>query len=105
MTGLTVYVPQRHRISLRLVVEPGHPGNPLGDLALGIAGGAEAAQVTLDVRGEHRHAGIAEGFGHSLQSDGLAGAGRARDQSVAVRQAHGLGSRLPFWIGADNELQ
>ncbi|MCY1410058.1 hypothetical protein D9M71_254210 [compost metagenome] len=105
MTGLTLYVPQRHRISLRLVVEPRHPGNPLGDLALGVARGAKAAQVTLDVGGEHRHAGIAESFGHSLQRHGFSGAGRARDQTVAIGQAHSLGNRLPFEVGADNELQ
>jgi hypothetical protein len=105
MTGLTVNVPQGDRISLRLVIQPRHPGDPFGDLALGIASGAQAAQVTFDIGGEYRHASIAESFGHTLQGNGFAGARGPRNQTVTVGQAHGLGDRLPREIGADNELQ
>src|SRR3546814_1317362 len=48
---------------------PGHAGDTLGDFALGVAGGAEAAQVALDVCGEYRNAGIAERLGQALQGD------------------------------------
>jgi hypothetical protein len=53
---------------------------------LGIAAAflADAGQVALDVGQEHRHADGAEALGHHLQRDGLAGAGGARDQAVAV---------------------
>ena len=44
----------------------------------------DAGQVALDVGGEHRHAGARKAFGQHLQRDGLAGAGRAGDQPVAV---------------------
>ena len=104
MTGLTVNVPQGHRIRLWRVVQPGHPGDPLGDFALWVAGGAQTTQVTLDIGGEHRHAGIAECFGHPLQGDRFARPGSARDQAMTVRQSHGLGNRLPGKVGTDNEL-
>ncbi|MNI12930.1 hypothetical protein D3C73_661370 [compost metagenome] len=87
-------VPQRHRVGLGRVIQPGHASDPLGHLALRIARRTEAAQVALDIGGEHRHTGIAECLGQVLQGDGLAGPGGAGDQSVAVRQAHGLGNRL-----------
>ena len=87
------------------MVQPGHPGDALGNFALGGAGSAQTAKVTLDVGGEHRHSGIAEGFGQALQRDGFAGAGGTRNQTVAVRQAHCLGNRLTGEVGTDNELQ
>ena len=34
---------------------------------------------------------IAECFGHPLQGDGFARPGSARDQTMTVRQTHGLG--------------
>ena len=105
MTGLTLYVPQRYRISLRRVLEPRHPGNPLGELALGIAGSAQAAQVAFDIGGKYCYSGVTEGFGKTLQGDGLACPGGARDQTVTIGQAHGLGDRLPRRIGTDKELQ
>jgi hypothetical protein len=72
---------------------------------LGVARCAQATQIAFDVGGEHRHAGIAERFGHPLQGDGFTGPGSARDQTMTVGQAHGLGNRLPREIGTDNELQ
>ncbi len=105
MPGFAMNIPQGHRIRLRCVVKPRHAGDAFGDLALWIAGGAEAAQITLDVGGEHRDTGVAERFGQALQGDRLAGAGGAGDQAVAVRQAHRLGSLLAGRIGADYELR
>jgi hypothetical protein len=105
MTGLTVNIPQGYRIRLRLMVQPGHAGDPLRDLALRVTGGAQTAQVTFDVRREHRHACIAERFGQALQRDGFTGPGSARYQTVTVRQAHGLGDWLAREVSADNELR
>ena len=53
---------------------------------LGLARGADAGEIALDVGGEHRHAGLRKAFGQHLQRDGLAGAGRAGDQPVAVAE-------------------
>ncbi|MNZ87072.1 hypothetical protein D3C78_1059210 [compost metagenome] len=104
MAALPGHVPQGDRIGLRPVAEPGHAGDALGDLAFRFADRAESAQVTLDVGGEHRHAGIAERLGEALQGDGLAGAGGAGDQAVAVGQAQQAGDRLARRIGAKQEL-
>jgi len=79
-------IPQGHRIGLRLVIQPGHAGDALGNLALRRARRAQAAQVALDVRGEHCHPGIAELLGQSLQGDRLSGARGAGDQAVSVGQ-------------------
>ncbi|MNY58639.1 hypothetical protein D3C86_1949990 [compost metagenome] len=87
------------------MVQPRHPRNALGDLALGLTGCAQAAQVAFDIRRKHRHAGVTERFGQALQGDGLAGAGGARHQAMTVCQTHGLGNRLSREVGTDNELQ
>ena len=50
------------------------------------AGLADAGQVALDVGHEDRHADFREVFGQGLQGHGLAGAGGAGDQAVAVGQ-------------------
>ncbi len=105
MTGLTGNVPQRDRVGLGFVVQPGHAGDALGDLALRVAGSTEPAQVTFDVGREHRHTGIAEGFCQTLQGNGLAGTGSTRDQPMSVCQTHGLGDRLPCKVGTDNEFR
>ena len=41
-------------------------------------------KVTFHVRHEHRHADAREALSERLQRDGLAGAGGARDQAVAI---------------------
>src|SRR5690606_9138816 len=58
---------------------------------------------SLDVGGEHRHAGIAEVLHQALQGDGLAGAGGAGDQAVAVGQVQRLADRLAGRVAAENE--
>ncbi|CAI8745797.1 hypothetical protein EMIT0P395_140019 [Pseudomonas sp. IT-P395] len=105
MTGLTVDIPQGHRIRLRLVVEPWHPGDTLGHFALRVAGRTETTQIALDVSGKYRDPGVTERLGQTLQGDGFTGTGGASDQSVAVRQAHGLSNLLACEIGADYELR
>ena len=53
-------------------------------LAFIVPGLAIAGEIAFDVGHEHRHADRAECLGHDLQRDGLAGAGGAGDQAVAV---------------------
>ncbi|MCY1356313.1 hypothetical protein D9M69_427600 [compost metagenome] len=103
LPGLPGHVPQADRIGARLVVQPGHRGDAFGHLALRIAGRAEAAEVALDVGGEHRHAGVAEQLGETLQGHRLAGAGGAGHQAVTIGQFQRLGHRLACRIGAENE--
>src|SRR5690606_18278666 len=75
MPALTMHVPQRHRVGLRLMIQPWHAGDTLGNLALRCTGGAQSGQITLDVSGEYRDAGIAETLHQTLQRNGLARAG------------------------------
>jgi hypothetical protein len=58
---------------------------PLLDLGVAATGLGEPREVALHVGHEHRHADRGEGLREGLQRDGLAGAGRAGDQAVAVR--------------------
>ncbi|MNO95103.1 hypothetical protein D3C76_867370 [compost metagenome] len=105
MTRLPGDVPQRYRISPRRVSEPRHARDPLGHLALRRACRPQATQVTLDVGGEHGHAGIAENLCQVLQGDGLACTGGTGDQAVPVGQAHGLIDRLAIRASAYNYLR
>ncbi len=57
---------------------------PLDEMRLRLALDADAGQIAFDVGGEHRHAGGREAFGQDLQRDGLAGAGGAGDEAMAV---------------------
>ncbi len=60
------------------------------------AGRAEAGEVALDVGEEHRHADGGELLGQALQGHGLAGAGGAGDQAVAIGQR---GQQAEFQVG------
>ncbi len=66
MAAASLHVPQRHRISARLVPQPGHAGDAFSDLARRRTGGAQTAQVALDISGEHRDSRIAELLGQAL---------------------------------------
>jgi hypothetical protein len=95
-------VPQRGRAGQRfgnldaaLLEDAGHLG------AYG-AGLADAGQVALDVGHEDRHADFREILGQGLQGDGLAGAGGAGDQAVAVRQA---GQQFALGLGIAGDEQ
>ena len=59
---------------------------------------ADAGEVALDVGGEDRHADAAEGFGDDLEGDGLAGAGGAGDQAVAIGE-RGQQHEVGFGVG------
>ncbi len=54
------------------------------ELRVALAGLADAGEVAFDVGGEDRDADAAERLGDDLQGDGLAGAGGAGHQAVAV---------------------
>ena len=75
-------------------------GQALLDEAAQAAGLADARQVALHVRHEAGHARLAERFGEHLQGDGLAGAGGAGDEPVAVRHLAGNGNG-PFGAVGD----
>ncbi|MNV23208.1 hypothetical protein D3C71_1142140 [compost metagenome] len=81
------YVPQRGGAGQG----GGHGKAPLLEhcrqLVANLAGLAGAGQVALHVGHEHRHANAREVFGQGLQGHGLAGAGGAGDEPVAVGQA------------------
>jgi hypothetical protein len=53
-------------------------------LKVGRTGHGDAGQVALHVGHEHRHAGAENCSAMPCKRHGLAGAGRARDQAVAV---------------------
>ena len=104
VTALAMYVPQRHRVGLRLVIEPGHAGDALGDLALRCASSAQATQITFDISGEHRHPGVTEGLDQPLQGHRLAGAGGTGNKTVTVGQAQRLTNRLTITASTQYEL-
>ena len=56
----------------------------LVQLVIFATGHADAGKIAFHISAEDRHAGIGKALGEVLQSDGFTGAGRARDQSVAV---------------------
>ena len=59
------------------------------------AGGGDARQIAFDVGEKHRHADPREMVGEHLQRHGLAGAGRAGDQPVTIREAGRNSTSLP----------
>ncbi len=76
----------------------GARGEGIVGLGGGRSGHRDTGQVALHVGQEHRHAGAGEILGDALQGDGLAGAGGARDQPVAVGALHH--QRLPLAVRA-----
>ena len=103
MPTLAGDVPQRDRVCLRMMIQPGHAGDALGHLALRITDGAQATQVPLHVGGKNRHASIAEQLGQMLQGHGLASPRGARNQSMAIGQAQCLGDGLSLRVSPENE--
>ena len=53
-------------------------------LVVGAARNADAGQVALHIGAENRDAGIGKALRENLQRDGLAGAGCARHEAMAV---------------------
>jgi len=101
MAATTMHVPQGYRVRLRLMVQPGHAGDPLGDLALRCTGSTQATEIALDVGSEHGNSGIAELLGQTLQGHCLTGAGGSGNQPVPIGQAQGLAVRFTRRISAE----
>jgi hypothetical protein len=104
MPGLSLHIPQGHRIPLRLMGKPRHPGNALGNLALGISSCAQAAKIAFDVCGEHGDSGIAEDFRQTLQRHRLSGARSARNQPMTIGQTQRLTDRLTIEARTNENL-
>jgi hypothetical protein len=93
MAELAIQVPEHHRAGFVDVALHADLRDARGDLLVARPRHGEAGDVALDVGEEHRHAEAGEALRHHHQRDRLAGAGRARDQAVAVavlrQQLHG----------------
>ncbi len=89
-------IPQHYRIALRL---PGGDANfrqPRQQFLALLALRGNAGQIAFDIRHKYRHADSGEGFSQLLQRHGFAGAGRAGDESVAIRHR---GQKVQLHIG------
>src|SRR5690606_40185817 len=71
MPAAAVDVPEGDRIGTRLVAQPGHGLDALGDATARRAHGAKTTEVALDVGGEHRHAGVTESLDQDRKSTRL----------------------------------
>src|SRR5215831_5327817 len=83
MPLLPEQVPKHNRELVRLILETEAFG-PGDKCFLGFTRLGNAGEVALDVRGEDRDSGAGEALRQHLQGDGLPGAGRSSDQSMAV---------------------
>ncbi len=82
MALLSVQVPEDDGRRLAVQRQP-HLAGPLGEL-LEPAVLAHAGQVALHIGAEDRHARLGKALGHDLQGHGLARAGGARHDAVAI---------------------
>ena len=99
MALLAEQIPEHHRGSGVIVVGDADFGGALAGPSGGVAAlHRHAGDVALDVRKKHRDAFTAKALGERLQGDGLAGAGSAGDQPVAIGalEDQRLGSLLAF---------
>ncbi len=85
VSRLAVHVPESRRIRVITpdILEP-ELRNALLHVLRILARLAHTGQVAFGVCQEHRHAGVGERLRQYLQRDGLAGAGRAGNQPVAI---------------------
>ena len=96
MTGLTENIPEAGRIgTIFKVLFQSKARNPLLHIRGIHTGHAHTGQVALDIGQEHGNTHLGEGLGHDLHGDGLAGAGRAGDQAVAVGHP---GQQVKFFL-------
>src|SRR5262245_57383456 len=85
MALLAEQIPKDDGIGLELGCEADLLGAGLNP-GFGLASFGDARQIAFHVGAEHRHALGGEAFGEALQRHRLAGAGRAGDEPVAVRE-------------------
>ncbi|MEY9788955.1 hypothetical protein ABIE77_003514 [Sinorhizobium fredii] len=86
MALFAVEIPEDHRELLEFI---GREADLLGALdkeVLRLADRPDAGQIALHVGAEDRNAGVREALGKDLQRHGLAGAGGAGDQAMAVAE-------------------
>ena len=85
MALLAEDIPEHDRETIRRI---GHANilGPLHEGRLALARHGETRQIALHVRAENRCAGVGKTLGQHLQGHGLAGAGGARHQAVAIAQ-------------------
>ena len=81
---LTEGIPEGDGIALVLEAFELELLDALGDLGIAAAGLRQAGEVALHVGQKAGHADVGKVLGQGLQGDGLAGAGGAGDESVAV---------------------
>ena len=84
MTLLAIDVEKAHRAALEFGVLDTELRHPLLDEAGQATRLADAGEVALHVGHEAGDSDLAEGLCKDLEGDGLAGAGRAGDEAVAV---------------------
>ena len=84
MPLLAEQVPEDHRKDVVVVVGEADILGALGLPALRLAHLGDAGKVALDIGGKDGDAGGGKAFGQDLQAHGLAGAGGAGDQAVAI---------------------
>ena len=96
---LAEYVEKAHGAALELGILDTEFGHPLLDEAGQASGLADAGEVALHVGHEAGYSYLAECLRKDLEGDGLAGAGRAGDESVAVGHFTADGNRPVVAVG------
>jgi hypothetical protein len=94
--ALAVEVPELDRTAGEGRLDP-ERGESFLHLGIAAARPGDAGKVALHVGHEHRHAQIGESLGERLHGDGLAGAGGAGDQPMAVGEP-GQERKLDFFV-------
>ena len=104
MTGLSVDVPERDRITALLITLARNQSETSIGFLVRLTGRGDAGEVALHVGREHRHAHAREAFGEHLQRDCFAGAGSTGDEPVSIAHRAELQHRL-FVFGADDDVR
>ena len=87
VAAVPIEVPEHDGAGFRLVVDHAELGGALLDLLAGRPRLGQPRHVALDVGDEDRHSEAREALGQHHERDGLAGAGGAGDEAVAITVA------------------